>query len=61
MTVFNLEQSLMIRVQISASNLATKLLTATVRTLVAHHAKPDSMLSTARVAPQEQNFGFIRL
>lgn len=61
MAVFNVEQSSMIRVQISASNLATKLLTTVIRTLVAEHAELNSVLITPRVAPQEQNFGFSRL
>lgn len=61
MAGFNLEQSLMTRVQTSASNMATKLLTATVRTLVAHHSMPDFIRITARVAPQGQDFGFRRL
>lgn len=61
MAVVNAEQPLMIRVQIFASNLATKPLTVVIRTLDAGHAKPDSVLITARVAPQEQNFGFHRL
>jgi hypothetical protein len=61
MAVFNVEQSSMIRVQMSASNLATKLLTTVIRTLVAEYAKLNSILITPRVAPQEQNFGFSRL
>ncbi|PRB70202.1 hypothetical protein [Arthrobacter sp. MYb213] len=61
MAVFNVEQSSMIRVQISASNLATKLLTTVIQTVVAEHAKLNSVLITPRVAPQEQNFGFSRL
>jgi hypothetical protein len=61
MVVLSVEQSLMIRVQTSASNLAMKLLTSTIRTFVAESAKPNSIRITSRVAPQEQNFGFSSL